>query len=271
MRGDGYIHGYASREQQRLVHQAAHWRDELLLPGTDLAPGTRLLEVGAGVGAVLAVLGEAFPGIELAGVDIEPAQLAVARTHLAANGLEADLREADAARLPFDDASFDHVWMTWVLEHLPAPVLALREAHRVLVPGGAITVIEADYRTMRARPSSPAIDALLAALVDGMDATGRADAGAHAGAWLQEAGFAEVDPGLLPRSYDGDAVASQAEYVATVLDDLLPTLAELPTTASLPELEEGLRQLRLLGTRPGAHLEWTLAKAHARRRAAPAP
>ena len=67
---DGYVHGYASEEQRRLVEQAELWRDELILPGTTLPPGTRLLEVGCGVGAVLGVLGQAFPGAELTGVDV---------------------------------------------------------------------------------------------------------------------------------------------------------------------------------------------------------
>ena len=77
-----YVHGYGTREQQRLVEQAEHWRHRLIRDGTELPPGTRLLEVGCGVGAVLAVLGQEFPGIRAAGVDIAPAQLAFARGDL---------------------------------------------------------------------------------------------------------------------------------------------------------------------------------------------
>lgn len=42
MTGDtaDYVHGYASAEQERLFVQAEHWRDELILDGTTLAPGT---------------------------------------------------------------------------------------------------------------------------------------------------------------------------------------------------------------------------------------
>ena len=150
-----YVHGYATPEQERLVAQAEHWRHRLIRAGTDLPPGTRLLEVGCGVGAVLAVLGQEFPGLELTGVDIEPAQLAFARSHLGRSGAEATLVEADALALPFADGSFDHVWMMWLLEHLRDPVAALREARRVLAPGGAITAIEVDYGTCRADPSTP--------------------------------------------------------------------------------------------------------------------
>ena len=139
---EDYLHGYATAEQERLLRQAEHWRDELILAGTALNPGTRLLEVGCGVGAVLGILGVAFPGIILAGVDIEARQLEAARAHLTQLGLEADLRQADALELPFLDASFDHVWMMWFLEHVPDPPAALREGRRVLVPGGGITAIE---------------------------------------------------------------------------------------------------------------------------------
>src|SRR5437016_5010765 len=95
-----YVHGYASAEQERLFAQAKHWREELILDGTTLSPGTRLLEMGCGVGAVLGVLGEAFPGLILSGVDIEARQLEVARHYLGELGLEVDLRQADAHVLP---------------------------------------------------------------------------------------------------------------------------------------------------------------------------
>src|SRR5262245_5891078 len=100
---DRYVHGYATAEQERLLRQAEHWREELILSGTSLAPGTRLLEVGCGVGAVLGVLGRAFPDVALTGVDIEERQLDVARRHLADLGVDAALLQADAVDLPYPD------------------------------------------------------------------------------------------------------------------------------------------------------------------------
>src|SRR5688572_5906361 len=122
-----YVHGYGTREQERLVEQAEHWRHRLICNGTSLEPGARLLEVGCGVGAVLAVLGQEYAGVRLFGVDIEPKQLEFARGHLERSGVDAIVREGNALALPFADASFDHVWMMWLLEHVADPTAALRE------------------------------------------------------------------------------------------------------------------------------------------------
>lgn len=258
----GYVHGYATDEQARLLAQAEHWREELILADTTLAPGTRLLEVGCGVGAVLGILGEAFPGVVVAGVDIEGRQLEAARAHLAGLGLEADLRVADALELPYTDASFDHVWMMWFLEHLADPVGALRQARRVLVPGGGLTAIEVDYNTVWTSPATPMLAALFTATARAMDATGRSDAGTHVARWLTEAGFATVDPGERSLAYSGTALARQAVYVGDLLENLLPTLGELPG-ANASQLEAGLAELRALPATPGAAMGWTVHKAGA--------
>jgi SAM-dependent methyltransferase len=258
-----YVHGYGTPEQERLIAQAEHWR-RLIRDGTELAPGTRLLEVGCGVGAVLAVLGQEYPGVRLFGVDIEPKQLEFARGHLARSGVEATLQQADALALPFEDESFDYVWMMWFLEHVADPPAALREARRVLVPGGAITAIEVDYSTCRASPSTPALEALLRAMVQGMAAAGWSDAGTRLPGWLREAGFIEVDEGERPFSFRDEDLATQARYAADVMESALPALAELPG-AREGELETGLADLRALASAPDAQLGWVVHKSAGRR------
>jgi len=259
---DSYVHGYASDEQERLLLQAEHWREELILSGTRLAPGTRLLEVGCGVGAVLAILGEAFPGVVLAGVDVEERQLEVARGHLARLGVSADLRCADAAELPFTDGSFDHVWMMWFLEHVADPGAVLREARRVLVPGGALTAIEVDYNSAWASPTSDGLEALFATVAGAMDASGRSDAGRRVAGWLAEAGFASVDPGERRLAYSGDDLARQVPYVAAVVESILPGLVQMPD-ASASRLDAGLADMRALPATPNAVLGWVVHKANA--------
>jgi ubiquinone/menaquinone biosynthesis C-methylase UbiE len=257
-----YVHGYSTAEQERLLRQAEHWRDELILAGTTLTTGTRLLEVGCGVGAVLGILGVAFPGVVLAGVDIEARQLEAARAHLARLGLEADLRQANALELPWPNASFDQVWMMWFLEHLAAPVAVLREARRVLRPGGTLTAIEVDYNTIWASPTSQALKALFVTVARAMEAVGRSDAGTRLPEWLVEAGFTSVDPGEIRLAYSGEDLTRQVPYVAAVVESTLPTLAQTPG-ASAPQLEAGIAELRALPTTPDASLGWTVHKAKA--------
>jgi ubiquinone/menaquinone biosynthesis C-methylase UbiE len=260
-----YVHGYATAEQERLIAQAEHWRHDLIADGTTLATGTRLLEVGCGVGAVLAVLGEEFPRIDLTGVDIEEAQLDFARTHLARAGVDATLVRADAQALPFSDHSFDHVWMMWFLEHLADPVAALREARRVLARGGAITAIEVDYSTCHADPSTAGIDALFSAMVQAMEVAGRSDAGTHLPRWLAEAGFREVDPGERRLWWQGGELRRQANYAADVMESAMPAMLQLPGAASAEQLRRGLAELRGLSDHPGSGLGWTIHKSHASR------
>jgi SAM-dependent methyltransferase len=258
----GYVHGYGTPEQRRLVEQAEHWRHRLIRDGTQLETGTRLLEVGTGVGAVLAVLGQEFPGVRLHGVDIEPRQLAFAREHLVRAGVEATLVEADALALPFEDESFDQVWMMWFLEHVADPVAVLREARRTLVPGGGITAIEVDYSTVRAAPWTAGLEALFGAMVRGMDASGWSDAGTRLPGWLGEAGFRAVEEGERPFWWQDDDLASQASYAADVVESALDALTQLPGVDER-ELRAGLDDLRGLAAKPGAGLGWVVHKSTA--------
>ena len=116
--------GAVLRERHELDSSAISWPLAGIIPG-----------------AALGVLATEFPGIEIAGIDLEPAQIDFARTHLAALGFpDADLRAGDGAALPWEDASFDRVYTKWFLEHLREPLPVLREALRVMKPGGQLAI-----------------------------------------------------------------------------------------------------------------------------------
>jgi SAM-dependent methyltransferase len=153
------------------------------------------------------------------GVDIEPTQLDFARGHLERAGVEATLQKGDALVLPFEEESFEHVWMMWLLEHIADAPAALREARRVLDSGGVITAIEVDYSTCRVEPSTPAMEALFRAMVQGMAASGWSDAGTRLPGWLREVGFTQVDEGERTYWWQNEDLAGQARYAARRLGE----------------------------------------------------
>lgn len=155
MNGD-YIHGYDQRENTRLQDQAGTLV-ELLHSDTSYPIGSRVLEAGCGVGAQTVTLARNSPDARITAIDISAASVAEARSKADAAGLSnVQFRQADIFALPFSPASFDHVFVCFVLEHLARPIEAL-DALRLLVrPGGTITVIEGDHGSAYFHPDSEA-------------------------------------------------------------------------------------------------------------------
>jgi ubiquinone/menaquinone biosynthesis C-methylase UbiE len=117
---------------------------ELLGP----APGSRILEVGCGLGDDAASLARLVaPGGSVAGIDGSQAMIEAARLrHGDVAGLSFEV--ADAGRLPFDDASFDAARVDRVLQHIADPAAAVREMVRVLRPGGVLVAYDNDWETL---------------------------------------------------------------------------------------------------------------------------
>lgn len=99
----------------------------------------RVLEVAVGTGSNVLLFP---PDVTVTGIDVSPGMLAEARRRLADAGRTATLLEADAQRLPFDDASFDTVVCALALCSIPDPAAAIREMRRVLVPGGTLLLLD---------------------------------------------------------------------------------------------------------------------------------
>lgn len=111
-----------------------------LVAQAGIAPGRTVLEIGAGTGTVLLLAKRAVRSATVIGLDPDQQALRGARRRAARAGLELRLDEGYADRLPYADGSVDRVLSTFMLHHLPAgeQAAALREAHRVLAPGGSL-------------------------------------------------------------------------------------------------------------------------------------
>ncbi len=149
-----YVHGYDPRENRRLQDQASTLV-ELLHWDTAYPEGSRVLEAGCGVGAQTVTLASNSPKALITSIDVSRASVAEAGKAVRAAGLDnVTLLQADVFHLPFPPASFDHVFVCFVLEHLARPVEALRALRAALRPGGTMTVIEGDHGSTYFHPDS---------------------------------------------------------------------------------------------------------------------
>jgi len=193
-----YVHGYDPRENDRLQDQAGTPVD-LLHDDTQYPAGSRVLEAGCGVGAQTVTLAQRSPEALFTSVDISAASVAQAARRVQAAGLRnVALQQADIFALPFEAASFDHVFVCFVLEHLAEPARALALLKRLLRPGGTLTVIEGDHGSTYFHPDSAAAQAAVQCQVALQQrAGGNALVGRQLYPLLVQAGFDSVR--VLPR------------------------------------------------------------------------
>ncbi len=119
---------------RRALHRA-------ILDLTVTAPLGDLLDVGCGRGAILKLL--ASRSNRAIGVDIDANARQLARAELLLAGIpNCTLRKGDMYRLPFDDSEFNTIIIDDVLADASKPVRALREARRLLRPGGRLIILE---------------------------------------------------------------------------------------------------------------------------------
>jgi len=109
-----------------------------------IEPGMTVLEVGPGNGTYTMATARAL-GVDgkLITVDIEPKMIERVRRRAHKEGLRnVEARVADVYELPFEDGTFNAIYMTAVIGEIPSPDKALKEFHRVLAPSGTLAFSE---------------------------------------------------------------------------------------------------------------------------------
>ena len=204
MSSGSYVHGYHRRENARLEDQARTLVD-LLHAGTAYPEGSRVLEVGCGVGAQTTTLATRSPGARFTAVDVAADSIARARRRVEAERLDnVEFRQSDLFDLPSPDGAFDHVFVCFVLEHLDRPAEALSILGEQLRPDGTITVIEGDHGSAYFHPDSSDARAAIRCQIDlQRRAGGNALIGRQLYPLLVQAGFEHVH--VRPRTVYADA------------------------------------------------------------------
>ncbi len=140
-----YVHGYSEEEAGRLADQA-NTLSNLLHDGTKYSAGSKVLEAGCGVGAQTVILARNSPDAEITSINISESSINQVKELIKKNKIEnVKFTQSDLYNLHFEDKSFDHIFVCFVLEHLKDPLDALNSLRRVLKDGGSITVIEGDH------------------------------------------------------------------------------------------------------------------------------
>jgi ubiquinone/menaquinone biosynthesis C-methylase UbiE len=208
---EGSLHwGVFEREDQPFLDACQGW-NRTMLAAARIDARSRVLDLGCGNGTVASFIARET-GAEVVGVDISAIRIGHARRRVDAAGQRLSFQVGSATSLPFPDGDFSHVFSQAVLYHTHDRTRALREAARVLAPGGLLALD--DLTTPRRPVSSLARRVVYDRLLFEPTFSREAYLGA-----LEEAGFLVLQSrdlsSHLARSYQ--ALAGRAESHAPAL------------------------------------------------------
>ncbi len=230
-----YVHGYTARESMRLVDQATTLAD-ILHSGTVYPAGSNVLEAGCGVGAQTVVLARNSPNAKFTSVDVSEESLRAAKERVSSQGFtNVAFHQSDIFHLPYEDDSFDHLFLCFVLEHLPNPIESLLCLRRVLKRGGTITAIEGDHGSTYFHPESPYAKKAIQCLVD-------IQAGLGGNSLIGR----QLYPLLKKSKYDGVRVSPRMIYVDSSKPDLVEGFTKNTFIAMVEGVKEQAMRSRLM-------------------------
>lgn len=243
-----YVHGYDPRENIRLQDQASTLV-ELLHADTAYPPDSRVLEVGCGVGAQTLTLAKNSPQARFTSVDLSGISVAEARRNVTAAGLQnVEVEQADLFSLPYAPHSFDHLFVCFVLEHLPRPAEALRSLKSQLRSGGTLTVIEGDHGSAYFHPDSRAAQQAIGCQVElQRRAGGNAMLGRELYPLLNEAGYHSVRVSPRMVYVDGSKLEWVEGFTKRTFTAMIEGVREPALAAGLIErdaFDQGIRDLQ---------------------------
>ncbi|NNF36190.1 MAG: methyltransferase domain-containing protein [Saprospiraceae bacterium] len=149
-----YVHGYSQREAIRLNDQADSLAS-LIHFDSIWEEGSLILEAGCGIGAQTKTVAVQNPNCKFISIDISKKSIIEAKDLIDSKGIKnVEFQLANIFDLPFHDEYFDHIFICFVLEHLPNPDKALEVLKSKLKTNGTITLIEGDHGSTYFHPDS---------------------------------------------------------------------------------------------------------------------
>jgi SAM-dependent methyltransferase len=239
-----YVHGRSDREAERLHYQASKLA-ELLHHDTCYPPGCRVLEAACGVGAQTILLARNSPGAEFVSVDISRESLIRAKHRVSEEGItNVTFRQADIYHLPFRPETFDHIFVCFLLEHLPDPLLSITRMKEILRPGGSITFIEGDHGSALFFPDSRDAHTVIDCLVQlQREMGGNALIGRELWHLITDAGFIKVV--VSPRIvYADESRPEYTEGVKNIFIAMVEGIREQAVTRGMVDSETWKRGIR---------------------------
>lgn len=188
-----YVHGYSTIEANRLNDQAVSLAN-LLHHDSVWQEGSIILEAGCGVGAQTKTVAPKNIKSKFISIDISEDSVCQAEKLMESEGVKnVEFLQADIFDLPFEDEYFDHIFLCFVLEHLPNPNTALEKLMKKLKRNGTITLIEGDHGSTYFHPDSEEANKAINCQVELQKLNGGdANIGRKLYPILEKAGFKEI-------------------------------------------------------------------------------
>ncbi|MFA0964142.1 class I SAM-dependent methyltransferase [Roseivirga sp. BDSF3-8] len=263
-----YLHGYTSREQQRLYEQA-RMVENIIFNTIDYSETDQLLEIGCGVGAMSEILLRRFPHLTLTGIDYQTEQVDQASSFLKNVPYATDrytIRQMDAMDMDFESSTFDAAFICWVLEHVSDPLRVLTEARRVLKPGSQVVITEVLNSTFFVEPYSPNVLQYWMRFNDFQyDHGGDPFVGAKLGNLLQAAGYNRIETTIKTFHLDNRNPAKRASMIRFWTDLLMSGLPQLTEAGYVSEeiAEQVNTEMRTVAKSPSAVFYYSFVQAKA--------
>ena len=225
-----------------------------------LRAGMRLVDCGCGPGSITVDLAQMVAPGQAIGVDLRADALTQGRSLAWERGIaNVAFQAASVYQLPYTDGSFDAAFACAVLQHLAAPIAALKEIRRVLRPGGVIGIVDGSSTITFRYPTSPLLEAWdKLRVLEREHNTGRSSDALRLRALLREAGFARTQASAHMSTEAGPPAGSFEETRQVArnhlirLHGVLGELAVAQGWATREELDQMAKALIAWGEAPDA-------------------